>query len=261
MVKRAQFRCLVFIFSALFGITVRAQLPQRPPRPTPEQQPVEQSTQPCPPVAVQPQPFGTVRDGQKIYFTASYPVSPEQRPALTVVWNTSAGTILQGQGTNRIEVDTAGAGNTPDREVKAEVWINGFAPECVMQASASIKIIGPATKFGDFGEVSSEKFSANIKALADFMAQSPLQDNVYVIVYAGRSSERGFTQSWVKKIKTELATDGITESRIYAMDGGFREQPFFDFWIVPAGADPPRAEPTVKRSEIVYPKTAPVKKP
>jgi len=84
---------------------------------------------------------------------------------------------------------------------------------------------------------------------------------LYVIVYAGRASERGFTQNWVKKIKMELAADGVADSRVYAMDGGFREQPLFDFWIVPIGADPPRPEPTVKRSEIVYPKTTPTKKP
>jgi hypothetical protein len=91
------------------------------------------------------------------------------------------------------------------------------------------------------------------------MAQSP--DNLYVIAYAGRNSERGFTQNWVKRIKTGLTAAGVSEARVYAIDGGFREQPLFDFWMVPNGAEPPRPSPTIKRNEIVYPKTTPVKKP
>jgi len=261
MNQRVPLGCLAVIFSVVLGIAVTAQIPERSPKTPPPAQPGEQTVQPCPPIAVQPQPGGTVRDGQKVYFTANYPSGGEPKTALTIVWNTSAGSILQGQGTNRVEVDTTGAGSTTEREVKAEVWVNGFAPDCVMQASAFVKIIAPASKFGDFGEVSNEKFSANIKSLAEFLTQSQIQDAVYVIVYAGRNSERAFTQNWVKRIKSELATRGVADSRVYAMDGGFREQPLFDFWIVPIGADPPRPEPTVKRSEIVYPKTTPAKKP
>ena len=261
MIKRAPIGCVAVMFFASLGMTVTAQLPQRPPK-APPVQPAEQPPQPCPPIVVQPQPFGTVRDGQKIYFTANYPsAGGEPKTGLTVIWNTSAGTILQGQGTARIEVDTAGTGSTPDREVKAEVWVNGFSPDCVMQASAAVKIIAPATKFGEFGEVSAEKFSSNIRSVAEYLTQTQTQDALYVMVYAGRNSDRGFAQNWVKKVKTELSAAGLVDSRVYAMDSGFREQPLFDFWIVPIGADPPRPEPTVKRSEIIYPKTTPTKKP
>lgn len=255
MIKRFSLGCLAAVFTFLICGTLIAQLPATPQKPTPpagEQAPV------CSAVTIQAQPAGTVRDGQRIFFTANYQ-NADARNTLTIIWNTSAGTILRGQGTSRIEVDSTGAGGTSDREVKAEIWISGSAPDCVMQASALVKVIAPATKFGDFGEVDPEKFSANLRSLADFMSQSP--DNLYLIAYAGRNSERGFTQNWVKRIKTGLAQAGVPDSKIYAMDGGFREQPFFDFWIVPSGAEPPRPEPTIKRSEIVYPKTTPAKKP
>ena len=258
MIKKVPLGYLAVTFSFFCFITSVAQLPDRPPRPavapSPEQAPV------CSAVTVQPQPAGTTRDGQRIFFTASYQVV-DPKTTLTIIWNTSAGSITQGQGTNRIEVDSTGAGATPEREVKAEVWISGMAPECVMQAGATVKIIAPATKFGEFGEVNPETLSANLKSLAEFMSQNQSQDNLYVIAYAGRNSDRGFTQNWIKKIKEGLATAGVTESKVYAMDGGFREQPLFDFWIVPNGAEPPRPAPTVKRSEIVYPKTTPAKKP
>jgi hypothetical protein len=129
----------------------------------------------------------------------------------------------------------------------------------VLQASASLKVIAPATKFGEFGAIGADSFATNIKALADFLAQSP--DNVYFIAYAGRNSERGFTFNWVKRIKDALVEAGVPARKIVASDGGFREEPLFDFWIVPSGAEPPRATPTVKRTEIVYPKATPAKKP
>lgn len=262
MSKRAPFGCLAVLVLCLLGGVNVAQYPAGSPRPSPTPG-GEQQAQPCPPIAVQPQPFGQVRDGQKIFFTANYSLGGggDIRNNLTIVWNASAGSITSGTGTNRIEVDTTGAGSTPEREVRAEVWVSGYGPDCTMQASAVVKIIPPATKFGEFGEVSAEKFSTNIKTLAQFLSQSPSGDMVYVIVYAGRNSDRGFTQNWIKRIKTELSANGVADSHIYVADGGFREQPLFDFWIVPTGADPPRPEPTIKRSEIIYPKATPAKKP
>jgi hypothetical protein len=253
--KKVLLGCTISALSVLICASTMAQLPAT--APSPAQSAASEQVPACSAITVQPQPAGTVREGQKVYFTVSYQ-TVQPRNGTTIIWNTSSGSIVRGQGTSRIEVDSTGAGATAEREVKADVWISG-SPECVMQATAAVKVIAPATKFGDFGEVSSEAFAANIKSLADYMSQSP--DFLYVIAYAGRNSERGFTQNWLKRIKTGLSQAGVADSKVYAVDGGFREQPLFDFWIVPIGADPPRPEPTIKRSEIVYPKTTPAKRP
>lgn len=256
LMKKVLHGCIITALFALFVASTVAQLPARAPSPTPapagEQPPV------CSAITIQPQPGGMVKEGQRIYFTVSYQTT-DVRGGSTIIWNTSSGSIVRGQGTSRIEVDSTGAGATAEREIKADVWINGSTPDCVMQATAAVKVIAPAAKFGEFGEVDNEVFARNIKSLAEFMSQS--QDYLYVIAYAGRNSERGFTQNWVKRIKAGLSQAGVADSKVYAVDGGFREQPVFDFWIVPIGADPPRPEPTIKRNEIVYPKAAPVKKP
>lgn len=264
MIRKSLIGFEILTISVFVGSTALAQLPDRPSKPA--NAPTVEQPAVCSVVSVQAQPAGTVREGQKIFFTANYQVT-DPHATLTIIWNSSAGSITQGQGTNRIEVDTTGAGSTPEREVKADIWVSGMAPDCVLQASSAVKIIPPASKFGEFGEVNSETLSTNLKSLADFMTQNQSQDVLYVIAYAGRNSERGFTQSWVKKIKDGLTGAGLADSKVYAMDGGFREQPLFDFWIVPNGAEPPRPSPTIKRNEIVYPKTtpaaktAPVKKP
>ena len=193
-----------------------------------------------------------VRDGQAIAFVANIG-GGDPKVQATILWSLSGGYISDGQGTRRIMVDTTGAGDLPDREIKAELWVGGYAPECVLQASASVKIIPKAKKFGDFGELPAETVSFHLKTLAEFLSKST--DNVFIIGYAGRKSERGFAVNWLRKMRGELTAAGVSPRRISAIDGGFREEPLFDFWIVPPGAQPPRPEPTVDRKEIVYPPT------
>ncbi len=199
-----------------------------------------------------------VRDGQIISFGGNIAGGdPKVQP--TILWSLSAGAINEGQGTRRITVDTTGAGDTPDREVKADLWVGGYSPECVLQATTTVKVIAPAKKFGEFGELPAETVSFHLKTLAEFMAQST--DNVYIIGYAGRNSERGYTSNALRQLRTELTAAGVSPRRISAVDGGFHEEPLFDFWMVPAGSQPPRPSPTVDRKDIVYPRVTPSRRP
>ena len=217
------------------------------PSPTPTPQPRPSA---CPRVQVQTQTGKTVRDGQSLTFAANITGGdPKVQP--TLLWNVNAGFVKSGQGTQKIEVDSTGAGTLPDRELVVEVWVGGYAPECVIQESTRVKIIAPATKFGEFGELEWKAITENLKVLVDFLAQSP--DNLFVIVYAGKKSERGYAFNWMRKLKDELVFDGLAQRRILAMDGGFREDPAYEFWIVPIGAEPPRPSPTVRREEVEYP--------
>lgn len=253
--------CFPVLFFFLLIGTVHGQYvfasPTPTPTPTPTPKPLPPGAQPpgpapCPTVGVQVQPGQPVRDGQRVTFTANI-MGGDPKVQPTVIWNTSAGAITQGHNTRRIEVDTTGAGATNYREVKADVWVGGYAPECLLQASATAKIIGPAVKFGEFGMVDEQTLKTNLAAITTYLSQSP--DNLYLIAYAGRNSERGFAFNWLKQMKDAMVAAGVSPRRIVGVDGGFREEPLFDFWIVPIGAEPPVPTPTIKRSEIVYPRT------
>jgi hypothetical protein len=199
-----------------------------------------------------------VRDGQTITFALNI-TGGDPRIQPTILWSTSAGIITEGQGTRRITVDSTGAGETPDREIKADIWVGGYSADCVLQASAAVKVIGSTKKFGEFGDLPAETVTFHLKTLAAFLSKS--DDNVYIIGYAGRKSERGFVANALRRMRGELTAEGVSPRRINAVDGGFREEPLFDFWIVPNGAEPPRPAPTIDRKEIVYPKSTPAKKP
>jgi len=207
---------------------------------------------------VQAAPNQPVRDGKPVSFILNIQ-GGDQRSQPNIVWSTTAGAIAQGQYTRKIDVDTTGAGASYDRTIKADVWVGGYAPECVLQGSASVKVIPPASKFGEFGEVPQQQVTFNLKTLTQALAES--QDNLFIIGYAGRKSERNFTLNWLRRLKDELVIDGVDARRVNAMDGGFREDPAFEFWIVPQGAELPRPTPTVRRDEIVYPKIAPTTLP
>ncbi|MBV8857759.1 MAG: hypothetical protein JOZ02_12560, partial [Acidobacteria bacterium] len=43
---------------------------------------------------------------------------------------------------------------------------------------------------------------------------------------------------------------GITADRIVTVDGGYREELTVELWVVPSGATPPAASPTVDPSEV-----------
>ena len=255
---------LLPVLFALSAGSARAQIfrfptPTPTPRPTPSPTPTpEPRVLPCPNISIQPQSGQVAKDGGPVLFALNIGGGdPKIFP--TIVWNLSAGTIRDGQGTRRLTVDSTGAGSSPDRQIVADVWVGGYAPECSLQASATVKIIAPAAKFGEFGEIAPDALTKNLKVLSDFLSRSP--DNLYLIGYAGRKSERGFASNWVRRMKTDLLSAGIAQRRIMAMDGGFREEPVFEFWIAPAGAEPPRPTPTVDRREIVYPPTAQPKRP
>lgn len=235
--------------------------PTPSPRPTPSRSPTptpDPRIAPCPKVAVQAQSAKLVRDGQPVIFGATIN-GGDPKVIPTLLWSTSAGYIKDGQGTRKIEVDTTGAGAVPERELSAQLWVGGYAPECFIQESTSIKIIPPAVKFGEFGELPQKAVTENLQALAAFLSQST--DNLYVFAYAGRKSERFFTSNSLRRLKEDLVIAGIAPRRVMAMDGGFRDEPLFEFWVVPVGAEPPRPSPTVRRDEIEYPARVPTRKP
>ena len=251
---------LLPVLVGAFAVAASAQnrpfgTPTRTPTPTPSPTPTPPArVMPCPQVSVQPVGPAQVKDGMTTAFQVNINGGdPKVMPQ--ILWSTNAGMIKSGQTMRRIEVDTTGAGATYDRELKAEVWVGGYANECLLQGSAKVKIIPPASKIGEVGELAPEVFQSMLKVLGEQLGQS--QDNLFVFAYAGRKSERGYSMSWINKIRSELSLTGLNPRRIIAADGGFREEPAFEYWTVPPGADQPRPTPTVRREEIVYPKAPP----
>jgi len=244
------------IFAAfLTGADAQTPPPPKTPAPTVVQPPAAVVS--CPQIQLQTasQP---VREGTPLKFTA---VLSGGDPAALMIfsWSISSGVLAEGQGTRAITVDTAGAG--ADRQIVANLLIGGLAPDSSYHATATVPVAGPAKQVDEFGDLPESEEAKHLDPLISFLTQNP--DRAHIFAYAGRTNVRGYASAAVKRIKAYVVKGGIGQERISAVDGGFREKPGYEIWIVPNGAESPRSTPTVDRKDIVYPKATPTppKKP
>ncbi len=211
---------------------------------------------PCPRFELRGVGNRIVREGEQIGISVAVN-GGDTSVTPTFVWSTSAGIIASGQGTRNISIDSNGA--AIDRQITASLWVSGYPAECASQFSETVKVAGPARKVDEFVELTPDLEAEHIKNLTDSIYG--VNDNIFVITYAGRNSPRGYATAALKRIKAQIVANGVTSDRIGIIDGGFREEPAYELWVVPVGADMPKATPTIKAKDIIYPKTTPAKKP
>lgn len=241
----------VFAVSVL-ALSVHVAAQSDPPEPKAPQasQNQQEAASPCPQMQIQSQ-TRTVREGQPVSFFARI-TGGDKAVTPSILWNLSSGLIQDGQGTARITVDSTGAGMY--REIVAELWLGGYAPECQLQSAPfRVAVVPPAAKFLEFGELGIEEENEKIAAAINAALQA--NDRLQVIGYAGRKSDRTYISTALRRMRDQIGKGGMQPARFAVYDGGFREEPVFEFWLVPDGAEPPRPTPTIDRKEIVYPTT------
>ena len=202
---------------------------------------------PCPTVTVSCP--DTVDVGSPATFTANV-TGGDPNVSATYNWSVSAGTITSGQGTPSITVDTTGAGG---QTITATVNVGGYPPECNTSASCSTTVNAPraiARLFDQYGNIAFNDEKARLDNYAIQLQNEPGSQG-YIIAYAGRRSRAGEAQARADRAKDYLVnTRGIDPGRIVTVDGGFREDLTVELWIVPTGATPPTASPTLQQSDV-----------
>lgn len=167
----------------------------------------------------------------------------------TYNWTVSAGSIAAGQGTATIEVDTSEA--EPDSAITATVELGGFDRECrygSSAASGTTAIIkkAEARKLDEYGKVTPKEQNTKLEHFTIGLFSDPSAMG-YIIAYNGRASLATDAQKAANGAKNYLVkTLGLTPERVVTVDGGYREQPTIELWLVPSGAEPPKPTPTIK---------------
>lgn len=209
---------------------------------------------PCPyPVNVSAP--ASVNEGDYVTFNAN--VSYGGSSALNYTWTVSPPTavIRSGAGTPTIEVDTTGLGK---QRVTAILVVDDGSGDrsCRQTAQASTDILAPTPppvgprKFDEFPNLAFDDQKARLDNLAIQMQNEPNAQG-YVIVYAGRASRAGTAERLGARARDYLVQQrGIDPGRIVVVDGGYREEDYFELWIVPQGAQPPTASPTVQAGDV-----------
>lgn len=161
--------------------------------------------------------------------------TPASEPVFN--WTVSAGTIVEGQGTDTIKVDTTGlAGQT----VRATLSMGGYNLECSADCAVSIPLPRiNSRRFDEFPDISRNDEKARLDNFGIELQNDPTA-TAYVIVYPGRSSKRGEVQHHSSRIVEYLVNSrGLDERRIVTLVGAAREELFVELWITPQGATPP----------------------
>ena len=152
-------------------------------------------------------------------------------------WSVSAGSIIQGQGTPTIKVDTTGlAGQT----IKATLSMSGYTLECSASCAVSMPVPeAKVRKFDEFPDIARNDEKARLDNFAIELQNDPTA-TAYVIVYPGRTSKRGDVQHHSSRIIEYLVhSRGLDERRIVTLVGAPREELFVQLWVTPQGAAPP----------------------
>lgn len=153
-------------------------------------------------------------------------------------WTVSAGSIIEGQGTNTIKVDTLGlAGQT----VRAYLTMPGYGTlNCSADCGVSIPVPRiTSRKFDEFPDIQRNDEKARLDNFVIEMQNDP-SATAYVVIYPGRAGKRGDVQHHASRIVDYMVNSrGIDQSRIVTLVGTARNELFVELWVTPRGATPP----------------------
>jgi hypothetical protein len=169
---------------------------------------------------------------------------------LNYTWTVSppAARILSGAGTPTITVDSTGLGS---RRVTAILVVDDGSGDsnCRQSSQASTGIVPPRAlelprRFDEFPSVAFDDDKARLDNLAIELQNNPGSTG-YIIAYAGRRSRPGEADRMnARAVRYLTETRGITRDRLQVINGGGRSTNSYELWIVPQGAEPPRATPS-----------------
>ena len=167
----------------------------------------------------------------------------------------SSARVMSGAGTPTLTVDSTGLGG--QRVIATLSVDDGSADPSCRQTAQAISMIAAeekksivAREFDECNNCTFDDQKARLDNLAVELQNDPTT-HAYVIAYGGRTSPIGQVERLMTRARDYLTHErAIDASRITIINGGFREADNVELWIVPIGAAPPRATPTVQAGDV-----------
>jgi hypothetical protein len=217
---------------------------------------------PLPPLPKSPCPFpvtvsapANVNEGEIVTFAADSEYTGSSQLRYTWTVNPSRARVISGVGTPTITIDSTGLGG--QRIIATLTVDDGSAdPSCkqVAQTVAAVtapkKVVIVAREFDECNDCTFDDQKARLDNLAVELQNDP-STTAYVIAYGGRYSPLAKVEVLMKRARSYMIDQrGIDASRLVIVNGGFREADSVELWLVPSGAAPPRATPTVQAGDV-----------
>lgn len=179
----------------------------------------------------------TVTPGAPVTFTANL-TGGTSSIAPIYNWTVSAGTIINGQGTPSIQVDTTGLGGQP---ITARLSVEGYQRSCPADCTVQIPRKISSTQVDYYPPIRLNDEKARLDNFAIQLQNDPNAKG-YIIVYGGAKAKPNEKRLRIKRAYDYVTnTRGISSDRIVTREGGVRDVTTTELWIVPLGADPPAA--------------------
>jgi hypothetical protein len=152
-------------------------------------------------------------------------------------WTVSAGTIIEGQGTSTIKVDTTGLAG---QSIRASLSMGGLPLNCSDSCPVQIPIPrAKCRKFDEFPNISRNDEKARLDNYGVQLQNDPTS-TAYVVVSPGRSGRPGEVQRHTTRIVDYLVNSRLIDAhRIVTVVGSGREELMVELWVCPQGATPP----------------------
>jgi len=155
-------------------------------------------------------------------------------------WTVSAGTIIAGQGTNSIRVDTTGLAG---ESVTATLSMGGYHLDCPATCVVQFPVPIECRKFDEFPDLARNDEKARLDNYAIELQNDPTS-TAYVIVYPGQHGRPGDLQKHTSRIVDYLLNSrGVDARRIVTLVGPARPDLLVDLWACPRGGKPPTPNP------------------
>jgi hypothetical protein len=201
----------------------------------------------CPRVTIEC-PDGVAASGVPLTFSANIS-GGDPTITYTFKWTVSAGTIMSGQDTSSITVDTTGL---VGGAMTATVDVGGLPEPCVRSASCSLQLaylcIFPR-KVDEYGNLSPSDERARLDNFAVELKNDP-ESVGYIVSYAGRRAVAN--EARAERARSYLiGKHEVGAGRVVIIDGGHREERTIELWVLPHEAAAPSASPTVDPSEVI----------
>lgn len=176
--------------------------------------------------------------------------------SLPLEWSVSDGKIIDGQGTNQIQIDLS---ETDAKKITAAVIVKNLPPECDSHAYHTTEIGMFPYVFDQFGHIPYSDIAARIDGFFVQLSYEPTMTG-YIIIYGSRMGEKRDVARVMRNIRQFIEFRRFDPSRIVLVDGGLREEMFVEVYLLPPGVEPPKPTPTLNSDFIEEPKKKTTKK-
>jgi len=154
----------------------------------------------------------------------------------TYNWIVSAGHILDGQGTDTINVDTTGLAG---QSITATLSMGGYNLDCSATCTVQFPVPIECKKFDEFPGIAYNDMKARLDKYA-IELQNDSTATAYVIVYPGLRARPGEVAKTTTRIVDYLVnSSGTNAQRIVTLVGPPRDALLVELWLSPQGAKPP----------------------